>query len=94
VTKGVLAMRTDLVRRGLIGLTAAALIGLGTAGAVGAEEANSGTSYANNETGELLVLDVVPAYGTTLIVTEGPAVLIHESVIDEPNGDDVVVEFI
>ena len=87
-------MRTDLVRRGLMGLTAAALIGLGTASAVGAEEANSGTSYANNETGELLVLDVVPGYGTTVVTTEGPAVLVHESIVDGPNGQPIVIEFI
>jgi hypothetical protein len=94
VKKGVLAMRTGLVRRGLIGLAAAALIGVGTASAVGAEEANAGTSYANNETGELLVVSPTPGYATTVVTTEGPAVLIQESYIDEPAGDDVVVQFI
>jgi hypothetical protein len=88
-------MRTELVRRGLVGLAAAALIGLGTAGAVGAEEAVSdGTSYSNNDTGELLVVSPVPGYGTTLVLADGPAALIHESYIDEPAGDDIVVEFI
>jgi hypothetical protein len=84
-----------LVRRGLIGLAAAALIGVGTASAVGAEEAVGPSSYANNETGVVHVAPVVPGYYSTAIAVNGePAVIIHESIIDEPAGDDVVVEFI
>lgn len=87
-------MRT-MVRRGLVGLAAAALIGVGSASAVGAEEAISdSTAYANNETGEVLVVPAVPGYAATLIVTDGPAAYVWESYVDEPSGDNVVVEFI